>query len=144
MRVYLDTNLYVSYLLNPFSDAPPAAIIRNGISGKFTILFGDRTLQELLGKIVNKPYLTSRITMDDVSSFLDILTVGGERVHEAPDVIPAVSRDRNDDYLITYAVFGHADYLVTADNDLLVLGCVDNLQIVSPAEFILLLEQGEE
>ncbi len=51
MRAYLDTNLYVSYLLDPFSNTPPAAIIRSGISGVFTILFEDPTLRELLGKI---------------------------------------------------------------------------------------------
>ena len=38
-----------------------------------------------------------------------------------PKVIPAISRDPDDDYLLALAKVGKADILITGDKDLLVL-----------------------
>lgn len=140
MRAYLDTNIYVSYLLNPLSTSSPATIVTAGLSEAFTILFGTPTLRELLDKVASKPYLKSRIVAEDVDDFLYLLHIAGERVMNAPEVIPAVTRDRKDDYLIAYSVSGRADYLVSGDPDLLVLKAFEGVRIVSPAEFVQLLD----
>ena len=58
--------------------------------------------------------------------------------------MPSVTRDRKDDYLLAYAVVGRADYLVTGDRDLLVLGEVEGVRIVSPAGFVGALSPGAE
>jgi predicted nucleic acid-binding protein len=50
--------------------------------------------------------------------------------------IPAVTRDPKDDYLLAYALVGEADYLVTGDEDLLVLeGQISELEILTPRQF---------
>ena len=144
MRAYLDTNLYISYLLKPLGQSPPSAIIRAGIAGGFTLLFADPTLHELLGKVARKAYLMSRIHQEDVDDLLALLRSRAEYVQHVPDVIPAISRDIKDDYLITYSVMSQADYLVTGDKDLLVLECIQDLLIVTPADFMFLLEHDEE
>ncbi len=59
-----------------------------------------------------------------------------EIIPEINEPIPKVTRDWKDDYLLAYALVGQADYLVTGDNDLLVLQQVGNLSIVSPQEFL--------
>ena len=138
-RAYLDTNLYVSYLLNSTNQSPPS-VIDAGLAGALTILFGAPTLQEILDKVANKPYLASRILPDDLDELLSLLDITGDRITNAPDVVPVVSRDRKDDYLITYSMFGHADYLVSGDRDLLVLGKVEDLHIVSPSAFVEILD----
>lgn len=139
-RAYLDTNLYVSYLLNSTNQSPPSVIIDAGLAGAFTILFGAPTLQEILDKVTNKSYLASRIFPDDLDELLSLLDIAGERITNAPDVVPVVSRDRKDDYLITYSMFGHADYLVSGDRDLLVLEKIEDLHIVSPSAFVEILD----
>jgi predicted nucleic acid-binding protein len=53
--------------------------------------------------------------------------------------VPAVVRDPKDDYLIAHSVLEQVDYLVSGDKDLLVLGSVLGVRIVSPADFALLL-----
>jgi predicted nucleic acid-binding protein len=55
-----------------------------------------------------------------------------------------LTRDPKDDYLLTYALAGQADYLVTGDADLLVLGQVGTVRIVSPADFAALLATDAE
>ena len=50
-------------------------------------------------------------------------------------VLPVVTRDAKDDYLLAYALVGQADYLVTGDEDLLVLQEIEGLKIVNPTQF---------
>ena len=52
------------------------------------------------------------------------------------DPIPAVTRDPKDDYLLAHAVLGAADYLVSGDQDLLVLERLEGVKIVTPREFL--------
>ena len=45
-------------------------------------------------------------------------------------------RDRKDNHLLALAVDGQADYLITGDNDLLVLSLFRDIPIVTPVRFI--------
>ena len=56
-----------------------------------------------------------------------------------PGPAPRICRDPNDDYLLALAAAGAADYLVTRDEDLLVLQSHEGTQIVYPARFLQLL-----
>lgn len=52
-----------------------------------------------------------------------------------PNPLPyALSRDADDDHVIACADAARAEFLVTGDEDLLVLGTVRSLQIVSTSE----------
>ena len=47
-------------------------------------------------------------------------------------------RDPKDDKFLTLAVAANADYIVTGDDDLLVLHPFRGIQIIKPAEFLAL------
>lgn len=144
VRAYLDTNPYISFLLNPESPSPPARIMRAGLTGAFTIVFGDPTVDEIVHKAAAKPYLSRRISPRQVDALVTTMEYAGDDVRTAPTVIPAISRDRKDDYLLTYAIAGNATHLVTGDRDLLDLEHHYRFRIVSPAEFVGVLEQEEQ
>ncbi|HVL22795.1 MAG TPA: putative toxin-antitoxin system toxin component, PIN family [Thermomicrobiales bacterium] len=140
MRAYLDTNLYISYLIYPFGDAPPSAIVNAGISGRFTILFSDPTLREVLDKTLNKPSLRERLSHAEVDDLFDLLDETGEHLEEIREPFPALVRDRKDDYLVAHAVLAQADFLVSGDKDLLAIGEIEGVRIVSPADFVRILD----
>jgi uncharacterized protein len=48
---------------------------------------------------------------------------------------PRVCRDADDDLILAAAIAGRCEYLVTGDNDLLVLKQFNDVAIVTPAEF---------
>jgi len=50
--------------------------------------------------------------------------------------IPARCRDPKDDHLLELALASRADFIVTGDADLLVLGQIVDTGIVSPAKFL--------
>ena len=57
-----------------------------------------------------------------------------------PEHTPAVSRDPKDDKFLAAAMAATADYLVSEDNDLLVLGTYNATEIVTAAAFLRVLD----
>lgn len=139
MRVLLDTNVLVSYLLTPAAGGSVGKIIAALSHSTFTLLLPPDLLTELERVATRKPHLARRIRPDQLVRLRDHLLAVGEIIPAIEGTIPAVTRDRKDDYLLAYAFVGQADYLVTGDEDLLVLGQIGPLAILSPPEFAKLL-----
>jgi putative PIN family toxin of toxin-antitoxin system len=135
MRVLLDANLFISYLLNPNRESPVVQVVNAGVSGEYTLLLPAALLEEFSYRINAKPYLAERIVPDDLEMLNRILARVVEIIPEIKSPIPAVTRDPKDDYLLAYALVGQADYLVTGDQDLLVLRQVGPCQICTPRVF---------
>jgi putative PIN family toxin of toxin-antitoxin system len=135
MRVLLDTNLLISYLLTPQQNGVIAQVVEAGLLGRFALLLPEDLLSELANRVVAKEYLAERITAEQMRALADILAEVSEMVPKIATEIPAVTRDPKDDYLLAYALVGQADYLVTGDKDLLVLGQVEKTRIVTARDF---------
>ncbi len=58
--------------------------------------------------------------------------------------LPATSRDPTDDPILHAAVEGHAEFIVTGDDDLLVLEEFNGVPIVTPARFLAHLRSSSE
>ena len=142
MRVLLDANILISYLLPTREASPIRTIVRAAIAGTYTLLLHDRITAEIIRKVQTKRYLAERITGEDVDALFGLLWQVAEPLPTITEEIPPVTRDLKDDYLLAYGLLGQADYLVTGDDDLLTLGEVDGLKLVSPAEFVALLERN--
>lgn len=141
MRVLLDTNILLSYLLNPRGDPPIATVLRAVLEGELTLLLPEQLVAEFTDKVATKPYLAARISPAQAAAFIADLAVVGEVVPTLPEPFPEITRDPKDDYLLACAMVGQADYLVSGDNDLLALGPVAGLTILSPADFARMLTE---
>lgn len=140
-RAILDTNLLISYLLNPTGVGPLARVVRGAITGEFVLMVSPQLLHELRHRVTTKPYLAERISDARLSSFVQ-RTLQLAELHDDADLrYPAITRDRKDDYLVTNAVVFGADYLISGDRDLLVLGEFAGVRIVSPTAFAALLDK---
>lgn len=136
MRVLLDTNSLISYLLNRRAASPITRIVEAAILGEFTLLLPEALLDEFSTSIPSKRYLAKRITPAQMEQFTTILLAHSETIPKITETIPAVTRDPKDDYLLAYAVVGEANFLVTGDEDLLVLQHVQGVDIYNPREFV--------
>lgn len=136
MRVLIDTNVLISFLIQPGREGAVRAVIRAGLEGRFTLLVPQALLDELKVTVRGRPRLTRRIPLGELETFAALLAEIGERVAKIEEPFPSITRDRNDDYLLAYAQIGAADCLVTGDKDLLALrGQVKGLEILTPAQF---------
>ncbi len=133
MRVVLDPNLLVSYLLT--HRGPIARIIDVHLAGEdFTLLACVQLLEEL-ERILQYPKFRSYFTRETGLRFLALVASLSELV-DVPDEVPLIVRDPKDDYLIACALAGTADFIVSGDKDLLELEQTGKITILSPRQFV--------
>ncbi len=136
MRVLIDTNVFISYLLSGHSNSPIHTIFAAWSDGKFTLLVSGELLDEILVTVKRKPRLARRISPTIVEAFVEELQSLGENIPRIESPIPAVTRDPKDDYLLADAFVGNTDYLVTGDKDLLALrNQINEFTILTPRQF---------
>ena len=133
MRVLLDANVYISYLLTPYETGSIRVIFRAFEVGQFTLLLPQQLSNEIYEVVNKRPHLAHRIVPQRFNRFRDQLRSLAEIIPPIDQPIPRMTRDPKDDYLIAYAVIGEADYLVTGDKDLLAMA--ERYPIVTPATF---------
>ncbi len=135
MRVLLDVNIYLSYLLTPHADSAISTVVEAGVLGEYVMLLPEALWEELVSVVSRKPYLRQHIKPEQLQTLYDLLAPWAERTPEIDVPIPRVVRDPKDDYLLAHALLDAADFLVTGDADLLALDPVGPLRILSPADF---------
>lgn len=125
MKVVLDTNILIEGIKDEYSYEKQ--IIDAIRSGEIEAFANNQTLREnkLIMKrlVVNEEY-TSEIT-DLFSRITEV--VNRKQIH--------VVRDPEDNKILESAVESNSEYLITNDNDLLILGSFKNVKIVTPAQF---------
>lgn len=139
MRVLLDTNVLVSYLLTPDKENPPYQTVKKALQQKFTLILPEELLLELLISLEEDEYLKNKITREERRTFIEEIRSVAEVLPTIRETIPKVTRDQKDDYLLAYAMVGQADYLVTGDKDLLSLQRVEHMKIITPHDFVKLI-----
>src|SRR5690554_2868448 len=132
MRVLIDANVVISYLLYPNRPGTIQTIFKALFEGKFTLLLPEALLDEIVITVTQKPHLRERIALDALELMVESLRTVAEEIPLIESEIPQVTRDPKDDYLLAYAVVGEADVLVSGDKDLLELGEIAGVRIVSP------------
>ena len=79
------------------------------------------------------PKLRQRVPPEKAAAFANWVREHGSLAEDPATASPVGSRDPDDDYLLALAITRRA-YLVTGDQDLLVLS--DDLPILAPAHFV--------
>ncbi len=133
MRAVVDTNILVSALIRPQGAVGPMIVhLRRG---DYTLLYNDATLEELVD-VLNRPRIREKYGLNDadIRAVVALILLRGEFV--VPEVTIRACRDPHDDKFLTVAVNGHADVIVSGDDDLRVLSPFQGIPVVSPRDFL--------
>lgn len=103
-------------------------------AGRFALLLSAPILEEI-EDVVSRPEVRRRLRMTTVEAIALIELLKRRSVVVAPMVRIARSRDPDDDKFLECAVTASADYVVSADADLLTLGEVQGIPIVDAPTF---------
>ncbi len=129
MTVLLDTNLWVSALIS----ASMRARIQRILSSENINILSDTNLLEELAEVCARPKFSRILSPELVASFIQMLQ---ERlVFVETQSVFQICRDPNDDYLLAICYDGSAEFLLTGDEDLLVIQSFYNTQILTLREF---------
>ena len=127
-RVIVDTNCWISFLIGRHFHGLVDLLSEEQIQ----LIVCDALIDEIRD-VTTRPKFAKYFPSKEVESLLEFLQLVGETVNPSQQV--HLCRDEADDYLLALAIEANADYLVTGDLDLLVLGKVGNCQIVNVEAF---------
>lgn len=125
MRVLLDTNVLISAI---FLRGLPRSLLERAIRGELDLVTSPALLDELERVVVERFHFSrelARLARGELETLAEVV---------APDEVPSVSRDPDDDQVLAAAVAGGAEAIVTGDRDLLVLKAYRGIAIITPAE----------
>jgi putative PIN family toxin of toxin-antitoxin system len=137
-RIVVDTNVFVSALIG---SSQALRVLRSVERNQSLLLISPALLAEIeqvLSRPKFAPYFQKRL-VDPQRLLLDYARIAQLIVPASID-FPYL-RDPKDLMVIECALSGQADFIVTGDQDLLVLGSVGLLQIVTPADFLTILDE---
>ena len=140
LRAVLDTNLLVSYLL--VHRPPIATLIDEHLAQERFTLVSTPALLEELTRVLRYPRLQRYYDAATRDRFVALSAALSELV-ELPEEIPPICRDPDDDRVIACAVVGRAAVIVSGDKDLLDLGEVGGIPILTAAQFLARLENEQ-
>ena len=129
-RVIIDTNLWIRFLIT--NDFKKLDKILH--SKQCTMLFSQELLSEFI-EVAGRPKLIKYFGQSAIEGILETI----EEFAEFIDVTSQVKflNDSKDDFLLSLAIDGKADYLITGDKELLEVKNYGETEIISIAEFLL-------
>lgn len=134
IRVVIDTNVLIRYLIRP-SAAVRRLIEELWIGGLISMVSTPELVAELEA-VLQRDKMRRFIVAADSEALLAALNQLAEMLPPLGEV-PQYTRDPKDDKFVACALLGNVDYLVSLDQDLLVLTRVGDTPIVTPEEFLI-------
>jgi putative PIN family toxin of toxin-antitoxin system len=128
MRVVIDTNIWISFLIGKALGGLSEAIIAERI----TILFSEELFAELI-EVLQRPKFKKYFSSTAIEELIILLYDKVEWIEITRHFEDCL--DKKDNFLLDLSVSGRADYLVTGDEDLLTLNPFHSVKIVSYRTF---------
>ena len=129
-RFVLDNNILVSALL--VKNSAPFWVITK-VEEMVVILYSEATLLEL-NQVLNRKKFVKYFTVEEKQEFIVKLIESAELVVITESI--DVCRDPKDNKFLELAVSGEADFIVSGDQDLLVLNPFRNIEIITANDFL--------
>jgi len=133
-RYVFDTNVIISALL--FNNSIPGQTFFHALDDGIILI--SQSLAEELDDVLGREKFNRYVTLEERERFLESL-IGESELVEITDTVRAC-RDAKDDQVLELAVNGNAAFIVTGDNDLLILNPFRGIQIVTPSQLLELID----
>ena len=128
-KVILYTNLWISFLISKKFDQLDKLIENKHI----TLIFSNELMEEFI-EVASLPKFKRYFTKTDIESVLGYFDLFGKLIEVKSDIKRC--RDKKDNFLLSLSIDSKADYLITGDNDLLVLKSIRKTKILRFPDFI--------
>jgi putative PIN family toxin of toxin-antitoxin system len=133
VRAVFDTNVLIAAFL---TEGLCSGLLIRARKQAFNLVLCDDIIREFEGILIKKFKLTST----DISEISAIVSEAASEILHKLNPIPNICRDPNDDMIIACAIDATADYIVTGDEDLLILKKYKDITIINPRNFETLFE----
>ena len=132
MRIAIDTNVLISAIIKPQNRI--GLVMVHLRKGAYVLLYSDELIDELT-EVMARPKLKKYgLNEETANAVIGSIIAKGESVKLV--TVVDICRDPDDNLLLSLAVDGKADYVVSGDKDLLDLIHIQNIPIIKPADFL--------
>jgi uncharacterized protein len=134
LRVVLDSNVFISAVISPLGK--PFACV-SWVLDCGTLVASLEVIDEVETRLA-RPKFAKYVDEAKRRAFIADVRLTAILVELTGNL--KACRDSDDNKLLETAILGNADYLVTGDQDLLVLNPFQTVEIVTPAQFLAVLQ----
>ena len=127
-KVIVDSNIWISFLMGKNLKGLQEYIDSQTI----IIVTCNEQIQELT-EVFKKSKIKKYFTLQQIREFFELLEESS--VNVVLKTKTELCRDLKDNYLLSLAIDSDADFLITGDNDLLILTSVENTKIIKFIDF---------
>jgi len=129
MKVVLDSNIFVSSF---YWAGNPRKVFERVTSGLDELYINDEILEELVSVMSKKKFNTDA---GEIEKYVEIIKSYTVKV-PSKNIPIKISRDKDDNKILQCGVDGNVDFIITGDDDLLVLGTHEKIKIVKPKDYL--------
>jgi putative PIN family toxin of toxin-antitoxin system len=135
MKVVIDINIFVSSFL---WEGNPKKVVDRAIEG-IDELYITKEILEQISDVMNRPKFNT--SKENIAYYIKSIeeTANEIIIHQK---IQDGSRDVDDNIILECGIAGNVDYIITGDEDLLVLKEFNGIKIVTPKEYLEITESG--
>lgn len=127
-KVIVDTNIWISFLIGKSLKGLQYYIDSQTV----LIVTCNEQIQEMT-EVFKKPKIKKYFTSEQIGEFFELLDESS--VNVIIKTKTDLCRDLKDNYLLSLAIDSNADFLITGDNDLLILNSVEDTKIIKFIDF---------
>jgi putative PIN family toxin of toxin-antitoxin system len=131
-RAVIDTGVLIRYLIRP-SAAIKELIEVRWLGDQVQMVTAPELAKEL-EDVLKRDTIQALVQPQEGQALLDAIDLKAEILLPLGR-IPSYTRDPKGDKFVACALAGDAGYVVTVDKDILVLGALSGVQMVTPEEF---------
>lgn len=128
MKVVVDSNIWISVLINKSYQS----FIKGLIEKDFKIICSRNQLEEI-SSVLTRPKISRYIQRAQIKEFL-ILFLKTVDLVEIKEIVKDC-RDEKDNFILETALSGGVDFIISNDNDLLVMNPYKGIEILTVTEF---------
>ncbi len=128
-RIIIDTNLWISFLITKNFTRLDEIIF----SKKCVLIFSQELLEEFL-TVAKRPKFRRFFSSSDIEEILETIQEYAEFIEVTSKT--EVCKDPKDNFLLSLSMDGNADFLLTGDNDLLILIKFRKTSIITISDFL--------
>jgi putative PIN family toxin of toxin-antitoxin system len=131
VKLVLDTNIFISAF---FWGGHPRKVLERIIDNTDELYVTKEILEEITS-VMSRPKF--KINTDVITYFIQSIEDISQKIIVRNN-IKNICRDSEDDKILECALIAKADYIITGDNDLLVLEKYENVKIITAAKYLML------
>ena len=129
MKIVIDSNVFISSF---FYGGNPRKVFDRVTNGLDDLYISDEILIEI-ASVMSRPKFD--VTKQKIEEYIKIIEYFSLKIIPQK-IIETIVRDKADHIIIQCAYESNAKFIVTGDNDLLVLKEYENIQIVNPKQYL--------